>query len=753
MKLLFSCLISIASLSNMTFAQNVLVDGVPLANAGGAPGNCTVGGYKLVGTAIGSGSCVSLTQSTFSSGALWVCDPINLNESFKLYFEANFGAINSGDGLAFVLQAEGVPQQLGGQGGGMGYSLGNLGGCIPPGDCTIDPSVTVEFDTWDNSGAFWDPSNPGLGTMNEISCDHASIQTNAVQLASNALVPPTCLLPGGLAVTDGLNHDICLIWDVATLQYSVYFDSALVVTYNGDIRTNFVDPTTIYWGFTAGSGGANQNQQICNVDLQTNVVNPLCICSLPNAGINTVETYCETDLPIDLTSELSGTPDPGGSWTPPMVSGTGVFDPASDPSGTYTYSVTNVCGTVSANAVVMVDAVPDPGTNASTSYCLTDPTIDLLAVLGGSPNNGGIWSPAMISGTGVFNPALDPPGMYTYTLNNICGSFSSQVIVTLNPPEDASFTFPAAAVCSSDPNPIAVIAGTMGGSFTIDNGGTINTTTGEVDVATSGIGSYTVTYTTSGPCPESSVMSISILPNSDATLMAAGPFCTADPPIFLQAINPGGTWSGTGVDPLTGEFDPSLATIGLNTITYSILGLCGDVQTIQIEVIVNPTITTISDTTINSDAIINLTTSGSGGIYSWTPDSSLDCPNCESPNASPDGTTLYTVTLEENGCSTLADVLVTVTFMPSIFVPNIFSPNGDQNNDVLFVRGQGIKEMDFIVYDRWGEKVFESFDKDIGWDGTFRGEKMNEGVFMYYLVGTYLDGTSFKLKGDVTLLR
>lgn len=753
MKILLSCLISFLCFIPALFAQNIVVNGTTLTNAGGAPGNCTAGSYKLVGSAISNGACVSLTQMVFSSGGMWVCDPINLNESFKLYFEANFGAINSGDGMAFVLQTEGVPLTLGGQGGGIGYSYGNLGGCIPAGDCLIEPSVTVEFDTWDNTGAFWDASNPGLGTMNEIACDHASIQTNAVQLATNALVPPTCLLAGGADVTDGLNHDVCLIWDVLNLEYSVYFDSALVVTYSGDIRTNFVDPTAVFWGFTAGSGGANQNQRICNVDLQTNVSNPLCICLLPSAGANTTEVFCETDLAVDLTNELNGTPDPGGIWSPTLSSGTSIFSPALDPSATYTYTVTNVCGSVSASAFITVDATPDPGTNGAASFCLTDPSTDLSNLLGGSPDPGGTWSPALTSGTGVFNPSSDPAGIYTYTLTNSCGTFTSQANVSFYPTEDPSFAFSAAAICQSDPNPIPVISGTAGGSFTINNGGSINNATGEVDVASTGVGTYTITYTTSGPCPETSNYSLTIVPNEDATINAAGPFCSADAIYVLQAVNAGGTWSGTGVDPLTGAFDPGQANLGSNTITYTIPGLCGEAQSIQVDVIASPTITTLSDTTINSETTIELTTTGSGGTYTWSPSTGLDCNDCESPNANPEETTLYTVTLEENGCATTETVLVSISFVPVVFVPNIFSPNGDENNDVLYVRGQGIKEMTFMIYDRWGEKVFESTDKAIGWDGTFRGDKMNPAVFMYYLVGTYLDDTPFNLKGDVTLIR
>lgn len=91
--------------------------------------------------------------------------------------------------------------------------------------------------------------------------------------------------------------------------------------------------------------------------------------------------------------------------------------------------------------------------------------------------------------------------------------------------------------------------------------------------------------------------------------------------------------------------------------------------------------------------------------------------------------------------------------VPAVFVPNVFSPNGDGNNDVLHVHGKGIAEMQFIIYDRWGEKVFESTDVNTGWDGGLNGKPMNSAVFVYILKGTFVSGDTFSKKGNITLLR
>lgn len=144
--------------------------------------------------------------------------------------------------------------------------------------------------------------------------------------------------------------------------------------------------------------------------------------------------------------------------------------------------------------------------------------------------------------------------------------------------------------------------------------------------------------------------------------------------------------------------------------------------------------------------------------YEWTPDPSLSRTDVHNPTATPVQTTTYRVKVTDaQGCSATALVTVVVRAPecrePFIYVPNGFSPNGDGRNDVLFVRGTGIDELYFVVYDRWGEKVFETTSQDIGWDGRFRGKTLNSDVFGYYLRVRCFNGEDFFKKGNVTLLR
>jgi gliding motility-associated-like protein len=89
----------------------------------------------------------------------------------------------------------------------------------------------------------------------------------------------------------------------------------------------------------------------------------------------------------------------------------------------------------------------------------------------------------------------------------------------------------------------------------------------------------------------------------------------------------------------------------------------------------------------------------------------------------------------------------------AIDVPTGFSPNGDGSNDVLYVRGGGIEVMNLRIFNRWGEKVFESNGLEYGWDGTFKGKPQEMDAYAYVLTATFIDGSSAIKKGNITLLR
>ena len=134
----------------------------------------------------------------------------------------------------------------------------------------------------------------------------------------------------------------------------------------------------------------------------------------------------------------------------------------------------------------------------------------------------------------------------------------------------------------------------------------------------------------------------------------------------------------------------------------------------------------------------------------------LSCPSCECTIVTPSVTTQYTLTMMDNqGCADSAVINVIVDIIcKDVFIATAFSPNGDGMNDVLHVKSNcPISNFSFKIFDRWGEKVFESTDEDTGWDGYYHNKLMDTGVFMYTVDGFLSSGKEVKKKGNVTLMR
>ncbi len=146
---------------------------------------------------------------------------------------------------------------------------------------------------------------------------------------------------------------------------------------------------------------------------------------------------------------------------------------------------------------------------------------------------------------------------------------------------------------------------------------------------------------------------------------------------------------------------------------------------------------------------------------SWIPDfeGTLSCDDCENPLAYPYNTISYIIVVEdEMGCVDEARLTINVLKERVVLVPPAFTPNGDNNNDILLTHGKdGTIVNVFQVFDRWGELVFETtefeINADIGWDGTFRGNPMPMGAYIWHAEVTFIDGVTEKYQGQTNLIR
>lgn len=136
-----------------------------------------------------------------------------------------------------------------------------------------------------------------------------------------------------------------------------------------------------------------------------------------NPGTSNIVNLCATDSSLDLFPLLGGA-DSGGTWSPILTSNSGVFDPSIDAAGDYTYTLNNSCGPTSATVTVNVTQPANAGGSTTADICIYDAPTDLFGFLG-TADSGGTWSPALSSGTGVFDPAIDTAGTYTYSVSSV----------------------------------------------------------------------------------------------------------------------------------------------------------------------------------------------------------------------------------------------------------------------------------------------------------------------------------------------
>lgn len=400
------------------------------------------------------------------------------------------------------------------------------------------------------------------------------------------------------------------------------------------------------------------------------------------------------------------------------------------------YSVTVSTGSCTDRDTINVIFYPQPNVylGADDTLC----TGNTLTLDAGNPGSTYYWSTTATTQTITVTSA----GTYSVTVTNgICTDRDTiNIIPGIPPVVDLG---PDETLCVGDSKPLD--AGNAGSIYIWSTGVTTQT----ISVTTTG--SYSVTVNTNG-CTERDTINVTF---NAVPVVALGPDTTVcgNGPYQIDAGNPGSsyTWS-------TGE---STQTINVSTAgTYSVTvtnSPCTGSDAILVTFAPNPTVSAGADVTIDANGSTQLNATPSGAkAYLWSPSTGLSATDISDPMASPTVTTTYTVKVtDSNGCTGTDQVIVTVKEIDcgDVYVPNAFTPNGDNINDMLQVKGKCIVSMTFIIYDRWGEKVFQSEDKDAGWDGKYKGKNLGAALFTYYLKATMLDNSTFVQRGEINLIR
>jgi gliding motility-associated-like protein len=162
-----------------------------------------------------------------------------------------------------------------------------------------------------------------------------------------------------------------------------------------------------------------------------------------------------------------------------------------------------------------------------------------------------------------------------------------------------------------------------------------------------------------------------------------------------------------------------------------------------------------------NDTIINMGESfvllGNSSYYSgWkTLDgSTLDCNYCVNAIVSPKKNACYILESQTSqGCISIDTICITINKEWSIYIPNAFTPNGDLKNDLFFPYGYGIENYELYIFDRWGEQIFKSDIDHNGWNGFYKNQTCEMGVYTYMIIISTYSKQKEKKIGHVTLLK
>jgi len=159
---------------------------------------------------------------------------------------------------------------------------------------------------------------------------------------------------------------------------------------------------------------------------------------------------------------------------------------------------------------------------------------------------------------------------------------------------------------------------------------------------------------------------------------------------------------------------------------------------------------------LGASTLIN---SSPGVSYSWIPSSGLSCTDCASPVASPEETTTYYVTVKTaGGCEGMDSLTINIQTCfdeRSLFIPNTFTPDGDNINEKFKAYGNDIYSFNMKIFDRWGNKIFESSNIDNAWEGKVEGEMAMQDVYVYRIVysSACSQGNKVEETGHLILLK
>ena len=436
-------------------------------------------------------------------------------------------------------------------------------------------------------------------------------------------------------------------------------------------------------------------------------------------------------------------------WSPSTgLTATNIADPVATPAQETTYSVIvgDQCGTDTATVDVTffdLDAAAGP----DTSTCLGN-SVSIEAA-GGTDY---VWTPSLTLDDGTIAvPLATPDTTTTYT-------------VTITTAEGCIIVDSLVVVVFSD-EPQAVLHDTI-----ICAGTSVQLIADDADVYSWHVANGITTLDVQDPTVTPTVPTLYIVdlinacgPLTDSAFVdlifvqpAAWPDTLVCPGVPVELHATGGEhylWT-----PAAGLNNDTLAdpmAIPPESTTYTVVVTdangCSASAEAHIDLRPWPTVEAGPDVIIDFGMSVQLTATG-GGTLTWSPSTWLNDSTSASPTSQPEESITYTVTVTDvDGCKN-TDALV-IILNGSLFVPNSFTPDGDGFNDLFGALGKDLREVELLVFNRWGELIWSTSQLDGRWDGTYQGVDSPIDTYVWKVKATELSGRERQAVGHVNLLR
>jgi len=501
-----------------------------------------------------------------------------------------------------------------------------------------------------------------------------------------------------------------------------------------------------------------------------------------NAGLSLTMVVCASDLPFLLTDSLGGTPDLTGVWT----DGTGsvidnTLDPASAWTDVYTYTITSGAGCVATSTLdITIIPADDPTCCGVIDAGLPSISCDLTNVLEALRGNSGVgnwtgpagavYGDAFSDTTTVTMPLggggthmfywVENDGAFCNLIDSVVKTFTDPYVFTPTLTNALCYTFCDGAAT------MQVTGGNSLAGLTFDWSTGVNGVNANV-ISTLCAGSYVLTVTDDNGCQDSTTITITEPVLLELDSMATQPvtcsgYCDGQVEIYdaeavQYSIDDGDNWSTTGI------FTDACEAVYELRITNAdgCIGADRIIVTGPPPVVADfdwgPKPANVNDPTIKFS---NLSTDAVR--YFWNiadlVSSTEIGPTYRFDYREPDSYEVCLIAYNFNECSDTICRTVVIDDVLFTYIPNSFTPDGDDRNDVwgISVNVPVITDFEMMVFDRWGQMVYETNDPYKPWLGSYQngGEVLKSDVYAYrILYGIKNTDARKELIGHVTLIK